>query len=195
MSDKIRIFVGIPLADATRQALAGLQEALRRKTPALRSKLRFTAPEQLHLTVKFVGWIASDRLDAFSELVLSQAACGAAVETSLACISGYPTLRRARVLVAELADPGARLAELAERFDAAAALLGVERERRPFRPHVTLARANPPTNLTSCEDLPVPPGAVQLTELVLFRSQPRPSGSVYTSLCRGALRAANDARD
>jgi RNA 2',3'-cyclic 3'-phosphodiesterase len=194
MPDKNRIFVGVPLGDVARQALRSFQQTLALEKRTASSSLRLVAAEQLHLTIKFVGWAAEDRVAAFRELVLAEGPRTPVVMTRFARISAFPAPRRARVLVAELCDPDARLAELAERVEAAAEGLGVSRERRSFRPHVTLARANPAANLAKYQDLPPPRGDVELCELVLFHSLLLPSGSVYTSLCRGSFTAIKNSR-
>ena len=194
MPDKNRIFVGVPFGDATRQALLSFQQTLKLESRSERSVLRLLRAEQLHLTIKFVGWAADDRVAAFRELVLAEGPRTPPLVTRFVRISAFPTPRRARVLVAELSDPEARLAQLAERVAAASERLGVPRERRAFRPHVTLARANPAANLVKYQDLPPPAGVVELGELVLFHSLLLPSGSVYTSLCRGPFAATTNSR-
>ena len=187
MTDKLRIFIGVPLPQSARRELAALQQTLsadRRSTPR---GLRFVASEQLHLTLKFVGWLPDERVEPFRELVRKAAADTEVVETRLARVTGYPAARRARVLVAELSDPDAGLAALATRIDRAAETLGVAPERRAFRPHVTLARASPPANVTPYQGVPLSDATFRLNELVLFRSQLLPTGSVYARLCSGTF--------
>jgi RNA 2',3'-cyclic 3'-phosphodiesterase len=194
MPDKNRIFVAVPLGDEARRTLLAFQQTLKLEDRSERSALRLLRAEQMHLTIKFVGWAADDRVAAFRELVLAEGPRTPQLVTRFVRISAFPTPSRARVLVAELSDPGARLAELAERVAAASERLGVSRERRSFRPHVTLARANPAANLAKYLELPPPAGDVELCELVLFHSLLLPSGSVYTSLCRGPFAATTNSR-
>ncbi len=56
-------------------------------------------------------------------------------------VDGFPSLTQANVIVLTCSDPLGNVAKLAAKADEAAAAFGVEREARPFRPHLTLARS------------------------------------------------------
>jgi 2'-5' RNA ligase len=110
------------------------------------------------------------------------------LQARLTGVTAFPSVRRARVVVAELAEASGALAALSERLEQACVSLGVARQSRAYRPHVTLARARPPANLAKHLDCPAFAAAgVALSEIVLFRSTPSATGSVYTALARAAF--------
>jgi 2'-5' RNA ligase len=128
----IALELGAAALDAARDAQGLLDADLLRKTTA----------ESLHVTLKFLGYVSVDEVarpvfDAIAPLVT------VAPLPSLGRgeLSAFPSLGQANVVVLACSDDEGRVAGLAARAEKAAVALGVERETRPFRPHVTLARA------------------------------------------------------
>ncbi|QQK02911.1 RNA 2',3'-cyclic phosphodiesterase [Burkholderia sp. Bp9017] len=128
--DRLRAFVALMPDTASRDALHAL--------PVTRGARR-TLPAQLHVTLAFIGAIERARCDALAERLPVLAAGHALPLQPVERIAWWPSLPRARLIVAELAaDPACA----ALNADVCALLreLGVPADRRPFRPHVTLAR-------------------------------------------------------
>jgi 2'-5' RNA ligase len=150
--------VRLGLADWARQAV-GDDDAL-----------RLVAPESMHLTLAFLGHRPPEEVEAVGAAV-SGAASTAAGPVGLG-MGGALWLapRRPHVLTVAIDDPAGAAAalhgELWERLEA----LGHERERRAFRPHVTVARVRHGARVRPRE-LPGPPGAAfESPALTLFRS-------------------------
>ncbi|CAB3766296.1 2'-5' RNA ligase [Burkholderia sp. MSh2] len=128
--DRLRAFVALMPDAASRDALHRL--------PVTRGARR-TPPAQLHMTLAFIGAIERDRCDALAARLPALAAAYALPVLPVERIAWWPSLPRARLIVAELAAEPACVAlnvELGALLDE----LGVPADRRPFRPHVTLAR-------------------------------------------------------
>jgi RNA 2',3'-cyclic 3'-phosphodiesterase len=149
----MRAFIAIDLPPPIRDALAQMQafflDQLRRGT-AREDQLRWTRPEGIHLTLKFLGEIARDQ----SERVTERLAALEPFESFAVEIAGYgffPDRRRPQVFWAGVAGPPA-LAALAGRVDRAMAPLGMTQEKRRFAPHLTLARFKTPRPLPALED-------------------------------------------
>lgn len=140
----MRCFIGLPLPEAYQRLLAGITQEW--KTP-LGSRVSWTKPENWHLTLKFLGEIQEQRvkllMEAFDE--------GFPKENDYPAFplqgrgAGYfPDPRRPRVLWVGLGKGGGRTRELATRVEAISASLGFPREKRAFRPHLTVALIKPP---------------------------------------------------
>ncbi len=177
-----RVFFAVSLPDEARRTIDRATEALRTLAP--RRKLRFTHPDGFHVTLKFLGELDDEALAEVTEGAQIVSRPTAPLPSEWTALTAFPNPRRARVLVAGLTDPDRRLAGLAEELDALAEAVGVPREQRPFRPHVTLARLKPPDDVADlCSAVPLA-GSFSTTELVLYESVRGPQGMRYEALRR-----------
>jgi 2'-5' RNA ligase len=150
----LRLFVAIELPDEVRDALAAASETLRRA--GADRGLRWARPEGVHLTLKFLGAVPPDRVAAIHTALRLGVRDAAPMEVQPEGIGAFHGgggrqperhgRREAyhynlRVLWAgfRAADRDALVA-LADRVEAALNPLGYAREKRPFFPHLTLAR-------------------------------------------------------
>jgi 2'-5' RNA ligase len=175
----MRLFVGLDLPPAT---VGSLEALLNRLRPAAR--IQWSPPANLHITTKFIGEWPEEKLDQL------KAALGALpprqpVSVRIQGLGFFPNARAPRVFWCGIEAPG--LAELAEETDRATETLGIARENRPFSPHLTLARIKERINMDPLQQaiasLPSTEfGQFTAPGFFLYRSQLRPSGSVYTKL-------------
>jgi 2'-5' RNA ligase len=187
----MRCFVAIELPDEVRAAVVGAQQALRAAAP--RTDVRWAAPNQLHLTLKFLGAVADDRVPAVSAALDGVARDTAPVPLSAAGLGAFPNPRRARVLWSGIGTGTEALAALAAAIDRALAALGFPAETRPFSAHLTLGRVRTPRGAERLADAVAGAGASSYgswtaTELVLYESRLRPTGAVHTPVSRHPLR-------
>jgi RNA 2',3'-cyclic 3'-phosphodiesterase len=174
-----RLFVAV---DVPAAELAAVDEAV----TELRSRLpppfgRWAAPENRHVTLKFLGATDADKVPLVSESIREVAAHRAPARVALQGLGAFPSARRARVLWVGLSDPTGLLAKLAGDLDQALEPLGFRIENRAFTPHLTLARLRPAVPL----ELPpeVPAGTpFDIAEVDLFRSHLHPRGARYELL-------------
>jgi 2'-5' RNA ligase len=180
-AQSVRTFVALELEEQVRQGLATLMTSLRPRFP----EARWVRPEGIHLTLRFLGDTPPEKIERLQPALESAAS---ACEPSDATIGGLGTFpgrgRPPRVLWVglELPPPVLTLQRACER---AAVGAGFPPEDRPFHGHLTLARfrgrisrpALPPVNL----------GTTRLDTLVLFRSELRTVGAVYTPISRFSL--------
>ncbi|HEX5042832.1 MAG TPA: RNA 2',3'-cyclic phosphodiesterase [Candidatus Polarisedimenticolaceae bacterium] len=184
----MRLFLAVELPGALRRALAEVQESLRRSEEGW----RWVRPEGLHVTLRFLGEVAQERVPALSPLWRAAAAAAAEPEVEVGGLGTFPPRGRPRVLWVGLRDrSGGNLAALAAALEEAARGAGFTPEQRAFAPHLTLARAasgaaprRPGTEVGTL-------GAFPAGELTLFRSVPGRGGAVYTALERYPLRPVN----
>lgn len=186
MSDSLRLFFALPLPDAALELLAAAQA--RAKPVAERLDPRWTTREQMHVTLKFLGHLPADALPRLTEIAEARARGAAPFEASLTRVVTFPNDRRARILAVDLETPSPVLAELAQGLEDDAAGLGIEREKRAYRAHATLARFKQPGNARFViETARIDPVGVECRELRLYRSTLSPKGSRYEVLVTRAL--------
>jgi RNA 2',3'-cyclic 3'-phosphodiesterase len=181
----MRAFVAIDLAEEVRAALAREQPRLKAACGRNRD-IRWTRPEGLHLTLKFLGEVQKEQ--ATSVIAALQGLGFDAFKVEVKGFGFFPDARRPRVFWVGLQAP-ASLGELAARVETALEPLGFPREHRPFNPHLTLARFDSPKSpdaLTAAIDgsSGASFGHFEVNEFFLFESRLRPGGAEYLKLAR-----------
>jgi RNA 2',3'-cyclic 3'-phosphodiesterase len=141
---RVRMFVAlVPSIDA----LEDLREFLAPRTEA-GPDLRWTDPEQWHLTLAFLADVAERHLDDLTERLARAATRRTPFQARLAGAGAFPDAARARVLFASVAAEGPELGRLATGVRAAATKAGANPGGGRFHPHVTLARVRRPLEAT-----------------------------------------------
>jgi RNA 2',3'-cyclic 3'-phosphodiesterase len=151
-------------------------------------KARWVPRENLHVTMKFLGRTWPRLTDWVPEQVEAAAADMSRFRARLSGVGSFPSAKRGRALWAGFDEP-ARIGDLATEIEAALCD-EFPTEKRPFHPHLTVARSDPPLKL---------PAAYTGTELesqewevdhvVLFRSHLRRPAPLYEPLARFPLGA------
>jgi RNA 2',3'-cyclic 3'-phosphodiesterase len=180
------MFVALEVPEPARSLIAAWRDELVEG----RRDLRPVRADALHLTLAFLGW--QDEADAGR---IADAAFGAAagVPPALLRASGVKPIppRGPRLFALDLEDDGGRCLELQ---DAVSRSLAAERvyrpEKRPFWPHVTLARVKRGARAGPLGDLPPPGDPFEAGALTLYRSTLRPQGALYEPLARTRLEPA-----
>lgn len=181
----MRLFVAIDLPQDILDALARLVNRLR---PLAR--ISWTRPETWHLTTKFIGEWPEDRLAEIEGALRGLAALGP-IPIEVRGLGFFPNARAPRVFWAGVEAPES-LRQLARDTEQALTLLGIQRERRPYSPHLTLARIKEPVRLEGLHEaisrLPSTRfGAFRADRFCLYRSTLQPSGAMYRRLAEFAL--------
>lgn len=184
----MRLFVAINLPERLRRELGGILRPLREgDLPS-----RWVAPEQYHLTMKFIGETTAERRDEARDTLRRIVGAYRPFEARLEGLGAFPSLRRPRVIWVGI-DPSAQLRALKHDLEHGFAQLGVERETRAFRPHVTVGRADSDASAGAFRALERLAGELELDEtfdvesVELMRSRLRPDGPVYTVEDRAPL--------
>lgn len=174
----LRLFVAIEIPLEVRQLVAAAVAPWRERFP----RDRWVPLENWHVTVKFLGSTWPRLVEWVTTCAGEVAAASAPFTSAVEGLGAFPSVRRARVLWAGLADPPDGMAAIARALDRA-----LEREfapeKRAFTPHLTVARFEPPVPLG--EDLAaavVRSEPFAIDRLVLFRSHMRRPAPVYEPL-------------
>jgi 2'-5' RNA ligase len=180
----MRLFIALEIPATVRAALGEIQGKLR---PQAGRGVRWTDPHGIHLTLKFVGEVEAARAEAIRG-ALAGVHAAQAVETVFRGLGWFPNARHPRVIWAGV-ESGPGMAALAGEIERALEPLGIARESREFRPHLTLARIKEAKGLEALrhevERLGVPEfGRATYTDFDLMQSRLRPQGAEYTRVER-----------
>jgi 2'-5' RNA ligase len=173
--DRRRLFVGLELRQATRIELAGLVAPFRDA-----EGMRWVRSEDYHLTLRFIGTTANDRVPTMLEVIGRIATRARRCHIEVGGFDSFPGGRRpARVLVARVEDTGGGLADLASAV--AAGLPG--RAAGVWTPHITLGRCVPPRRVPQgWTSVHAELGRREVGQVALFASRPGTGGPRYEVL-------------
>lgn len=184
----MRLFIAVNLAESQRRELGELQQQLQ---PYL-ERVRWVSPEKMHLTLKFLGEVEPGLVPQIT------AAMGRALSSSgvfyfkLKGLGVFPNPSRARVIWAGMEEGSREMEQLFTRLEAALVPLGFIRERRQFKPHLTLGRGSRPLSreavaraLTNKKGFITSPGKAD--RVTLYRSHLSRGGAEYEPLAEEYL--------
>lgn len=179
----MRLFVGIPLPAAVEAELSTACRRLRSEN----NSLRWPAPESWHITLQFLGNATVEQFECLAQRLAEVRSPPVAVR-----LGGLGVFDRSGVLLAEV-EPTAGLVALAQRVTAETAACGFAAEQRPYRPHITLARAKGEAGRCELQALkarihqqPALPNFVA-EEFLVYESHLGPGGSKYEARQRVRL--------
>jgi 2'-5' RNA ligase len=178
----------------TANALAACAEMLQRRSRDAGVDLKWVAPTNYHVTLKFLGWTRDEAVPAVADAVEAALAGVVGFRFRTARLGAFPSLDQASVVWAGI-DDGAALTDIANRIDAACERLGFAREQRAFHAHVTLARLR---ETRAVKDLVLPLSEQMFSDsrvdgVTLFESETKSSGSMYREIHRIGFKSAENA--
>jgi 2'-5' RNA ligase len=177
----VRLFVALDIPDAVRAALAELSQRLKKTCPGA----RWVRLESVHVTLKFIGEVPAEDVENIRR-VLGELPGFSAIEVRFAGLGFFPSARRPRVFWAGV-EAGPQLAALVAAIEMKLEALAIAPEKRPFQPHLTLARFETPQRTqalsAAVETLGSPEfGRETFREFHLYQSVLKRSGAEYTRL-------------
>ena len=179
---RIRSFVALDLDPETRGRIAGLLADLRPVVP----KVRWARAESLHVTVRFLGYASPAALVALQGPLAEAAARCPPAGALVHGLGTFPDRGSPRVIWLGIELPES-VRTLQAACEQAAVRSGFPPEPRPFRAHLTLGRWAEPVRRPALPHVDL--GRARLERLVLYRSDLRRGGSVYTPLAAFTLGA------
>jgi 2'-5' RNA ligase len=187
-----RLFVALEPTEAVRRRIAAAVAALRKAGGRAASDVRWLPPENVHLTLQFLGAVPHARVADVTAAVAACAAAAGPLSLEVRGAGGFPNARRARVVWLGLGGDVAALAALVQELGRRLAPLGFAPEERPFSPHLTVGRAREargsPGLAGALAEVAQEDGiAWRAGELVLFESHLSPQGARYEPVARPPL--------
>jgi len=179
----IRAFIALELPPAAVSLLQEVQQELKR----LKIRARWVRPENIHLTLKFLGDINPDDVGKISDAMTSAAADTSPVTLSVRGIGVFPGIKRPRVIWIGLGGNIQELLALQGRLETGLDTLGFPREKRAFKAHLTLGRIKQAVNPDVIRQLMGQYAGLDSDEftcdqVILFKSDLKPSGAEYSKL-------------
>jgi 2'-5' RNA ligase len=185
----MRCFTAIALPRAIKESLAETQAILRDSGV----RAAWTLPDQLHLTLRYLGEIPDEWAAGFAERMLEALADEPAFELHARGAGCFPDEFDPAVVWAGVSGGDDRLARLNAIAEAEAQRAGCSPEPRPFYPHITLGRIHGPYGLAGfhealAEARRLDAGAFRVSRVTLYESRLRRGGPVYAKLEEFKLR-------
>ena len=183
MSKSLRTFVAVKLPETVLAAIGVVQEQL----AVYGFNVRWVTTGNIHLTLKFLGEVHEDELEGIAA-VLTEAVHGfAPLRLAAAGVGVFPSVKRARVIWMGLSGQLSEFASLQRSIEDRLATIGYPREKRPFSGHLTLGRVKGSiavSRLTTAMDAfrVFASETFEVDRVVLFKSDLRPTGALYTEL-------------
>jgi 2'-5' RNA ligase len=188
----LRAFIAIEIPS---QILSAIDHETAQLRAALGPSLvRWVLPDNLHLTMKFLGDVSQPNVDLLAQMLTVEARQQGAFEIAVEGFGTFPNSSRPRVIWIGIQAPD-ELEALQRGIDAATARLGYPSENRPFSPHLTIGRVKQNVHgealgsiRAAIESTRIGPlGKAQISNLHLFKSELKSSGAVYTKLYSAPL--------
>jgi 2'-5' RNA ligase len=182
MSQTIRSFIAIDIADpATIAAITRLEASLQ----ATGANIKLVDPHNLHLTLRFLGNVATPHLaeiqDGLDDLVFHP------FQVTLQGVGVFPSQRRVTVVWIAFETGHLEIIDLYHQVNTKLTQFGFQPERRRFSPHITIARVRSGRNRVQLIEAIVDAeatlfGSFQVDALKLKKSVLTPQGPIYTTL-------------
>lgn len=189
----MRAFIAIKLPSEIKEEIHKFQKSLK-VACGERSRtngVRWVAPENIHLTLKFLGEINESQVESITSAINSSIKGIKSFNTkgtfsiSLSEFGAFPDFRRPRVLWLGVKEGKEELIQLMINLENSLCKLGIEQEKREPVPHITIGRANQPIRVQSPE---LRLESIFLADAVyLIKSVLTPQGPIYTDLSANLL--------
>lgn len=191
--ETLRTFIAIELDAALQAALGRVQSRYKRQIDP--RDVKWVAPENMHLTLKFLGDTPASRLSEIEAALQAACAAHAPFEISIEGRGCFPNFQRPRVIWVAVRDRGQALARLQADIERTVAPLGWPTEERGFSPHLTLGRvargasrdAEATIGRAVEKSVVEQIGVQRVAGVSLMRSDLQPSGPIYTRLLHTPL--------
>lgn len=184
--EQIRSFIAIELPQELKLELGRLQASLKVDKP----RIKWVNPEGMHLTLKFLGNVPATSINDITQAMTESAAKVSPFKLEVGHLGVFPNMKRVQVVWVGLGGELDRIKQLHKLLEINLSRLGFAAEKRPFSPHLTLARvgneASPDERqrfgeliaTTSFETDKVIP----VNSIVFMKSQLTSQGAIYTKI-------------
>ncbi len=186
--ETVRTFIAIEIPDAIQQKIAAIITPL----SVLPDKITWVKPQNLHLSLRFLGEVGIKRLEKIKSAIKQAAKTCQPFQLDFTNVGVFPDTKRPRVIWLGIGDATGQSGKLHHELQEGLEICGFTPEKRAFKPHLTLGRIRKLKDskqlIAKLQGLSIPKLApLQVTHLSLMQSQLRPQGPIYTELDRANL--------
>lgn len=186
MSGKKRSFIAVRFSDEVIAALDDLQSRLK-KAVGPRAKVKWVEAKNIHLTLQFLGDVEVKVIEEMGGFLKEAFSNNPPFELRLSGLGAFPTPRKPRVVWVGIKAGIGELKALSDAVHQVTEAFGFEREKRPFKPHVTLGRLRDPRRSSGISEglertAEAEAGSCQIDVVHLVASELTPAGPIYTTL-------------
>lgn len=190
----MRTFIAIELPREIKDFLSDLQDQLK----ASRSDFKWVEPQNIHLTLKFLGEINDEQLNKIIKILDDAAKSSKDFRIRIASVGAFPKINFPRVIWVGIDQGNRETKELAKTLEEKIEKIGIAKEDRPFSSHITIGRLRSPLNreglVKELNNLVNNFGQRTLefhvTKITLFKSTLTPKGPIYEILYNANLKTA-----
>jgi 2'-5' RNA ligase len=179
----IRSFLAIELPKPILRKIEEVQGDLR----LTHADVRWVSPEKIHLTLKFFGSIEESRIDSIFKSIEEPIQNTLPFSLKVRGVGAFPQMRNLRVIWMGLVEEREAFSSLQKQIEAQLEKIGFQPEDRSFHPHLTLGRmrssrgkGNLVGRIEKYKEEEF--GDLRVERVVLFKSDLKPSGPIYTPL-------------
>jgi len=179
----LRSFLAIELPESILRRIGEVQRDLK----SSRADVRWVGPQNIHLTLKFFGNIEESKINSIAQSIEEPARNISPIWISVRGMGAFPSLKNPRVIWIGLHDEKKVLISFQKQLDGEFQKIGFQPEDRPFHPHLTLGRMRSNRGKDELvkemekyreEEF----GSFQADKIILFKSDLKPEGAIYTRL-------------
>ncbi|MGB9617928.1 MAG: RNA 2',3'-cyclic phosphodiesterase [Desulfomonilaceae bacterium] len=181
----VRCFVALELPEEVKSFVAAVAAELRLKI----KDAKWVSVQGMHLTLKFLGDVPSGAIPAVGKALEEPFAVRGPIQLKVQGLGCFPNMKRPRVIWLGITDSQSALQPLVQKIEDALVPLGIPRETRSFKPHLTLARMKDAGDLSRdmefiMERQTATGPSFSINSAVLFESVLRPQGAQYHPIKR-----------
>jgi 2'-5' RNA ligase len=179
----IRVFIAIEIDSEIKNKLSEYLSKLKRTG----ADVKWVAPENIHLSLKFIGDIEKEALINMNKVISDAVSSIEPFSISIGNIGAFPSLNKPRVVFVCVQEQGNNLLKIYERLDKGVEPLGIKKESRKYVGHITLGRVKSQKNISKLKNTLNSEteryfGREKVTSLSLIQSRLTPTGPLYTRL-------------
>jgi RNA 2',3'-cyclic 3'-phosphodiesterase len=185
----LRTFIAIDLTEEVRQRITKHIDTLKAASPD--TQATWEKPGKAHITLKFLGNVEQQRVESIVSALARAASSIGNFSVEIGEAGAFYSRGKPHVLWLGVADQTEGLARLYSAVERELEGLGFPKEKRPFHPHITIARLKKPEGAKQLASehkaLGFEPAKLIVSEVLLIESELGPGGSTYRTLSTQTL--------
>ncbi|MEN3039203.1 MAG: RNA 2',3'-cyclic phosphodiesterase [Candidatus Kryptonium sp.] len=180
---KIRTFIAVDVPEKIKDEIFEIEKEL---VKSVGEGVKWEEKEKFHITLKFLGDVNEEAIDSIYKTLNEKLNGFGKFSIIYKGIGAFPDIKNPRVIWIGCEDPTGKLFELQKIVEEKMSELGFEKEDKEYHPHITLGRVKKPKNINNLikkiETINFEARTGEVAEVLIMRSDLKPTGSVYTVL-------------